>query len=111
MMASGGRNPIGKDHFEETASWIASLQEDDGMIPWARGGKMDPWDHVHAAMGLAVSGRSEAARVALRCAHSFFFVSHLMLGAVLYIVRELTALQQYYKYSFLRDFQSQVLVL
>lgn len=66
MTASSGRNPIGKDHFDETAAWIASLQEDDGMIPWARGGKMDPWDHIHAAMGLAVSGRHEAARVALR---------------------------------------------
>ena len=66
MMGSGGRNPIGKDHFEETAAWIAAIQEADGMIPWAHGGKMDPWDHIHGAMGLAVAGRIDAAREALR---------------------------------------------
>lgn len=66
MMGSSGRNPIGKDHFEETAAWIAGIQEADGMIPWAHGGKMDPWDHIHGAMGLAVAGRIGAAREALR---------------------------------------------
>ena len=29
------------------------------MIPWASGGKMDPWDHIHAAMGLALAGYTD----------------------------------------------------
>jgi hypothetical protein len=44
-----------------TGAWIVSHQDPSGAIPWWRGGKMDPWDHVHAAMGLTVAGfRSEA---------------------------------------------------
>ncbi len=39
-----------------TADFIASLQKDSGEIPWSRGGKTDPWDHVESAMGLAVAG-------------------------------------------------------
>ncbi|MHB8769758.1 MAG: phenyltransferase domain-containing protein [Syntrophales bacterium] len=39
-----------------TAEFIASLQKDSGEIPWSRGGKTDPWDHVESAMGLAVAG-------------------------------------------------------
>ena len=53
-------------HVEETAAWIASVQRPDGEIPWSPGGKMDPWDHVHAAMGLAVARRLEEARAAFR---------------------------------------------
>ncbi len=49
-----------------TAAWIASVQRRDGEIPWFPGGKMDPWDHVHAAMGLAASGMTDAARAAYR---------------------------------------------
>ena len=66
MTASGGRSPIGEEHFKVTAAWIASRQEPDGMIPWAFGGKMDPWDHIHAAMGLALAGYTEEARSAFR---------------------------------------------
>ena len=36
------------------------------MIPWVSGGKMDPWDHIHAAMGLALAGYTDQARDALR---------------------------------------------
>lgn len=52
--------------LQRTASWLASQQVSDGQIPWFAGGKMDPWDHVHAAMGLACAGRFEAARLGLR---------------------------------------------
>ncbi len=43
---------------------IAVNQRADGAIPWCTGQKTDPWDHVEAAMGLAIGGRFEAARKA-----------------------------------------------
>lgn len=49
-----------------TAEWIASHQQPSGEILWALGGKSDPWDHVHAAMGLSVLGRFDEARAAYR---------------------------------------------
>ena len=49
-----------------TADWIASIQLPSGEIPWARDGKSDPWDHIHAAMGLAVEGRLVEATAAYR---------------------------------------------
>lgn len=51
---------------ERTAAWLESQQRSSGEIPWALGHKMDPWDHVHAAMGLTVAGRPERARAAFR---------------------------------------------
>ncbi|MGH9087137.1 MAG: prenyltransferase [Acidimicrobiales bacterium] len=46
-----------------TARAIADVQRPDGMIPWFRGGHCDPWNHVEAAMALAVCGlRDEAER-------------------------------------------------
>ena len=50
----------------ETAEWLEAQQQPSGELPWTSGGKMDPWDHVQAAMGLAVAGRLEAARAAYR---------------------------------------------
>lgn len=41
--------------------FIAANQDADGAIPWFRGGQLDPWDHVEAAMGLAVVGRYDEA--------------------------------------------------
>ncbi len=41
---------------QATASWIASLQLPDGLIPWYKGGHGDPWNHVEAAMALSVAG-------------------------------------------------------
>lgn len=43
---------------------IARVQRPSGEIPWCEGDKTDPWDHVEAAMGLAVAGFHEAAREA-----------------------------------------------
>ena len=54
------------DHTARTADWIAARQRPDGEIPWSPGGKMDPWDHVHAAMGLATAGRIAQAEAAFR---------------------------------------------
>ncbi len=46
-----------------TADSIAAWQLPSGMIPWFPGGHADPWNHVEAAMALAVAGRrAEAER-------------------------------------------------
>ena len=50
----------------ETTEWLAAQQKPSGEIPWAGGAKMDPWDHVHSAMGLTAMGRLEQARSAYR---------------------------------------------
>jgi hypothetical protein len=52
-------NPIS---IEKTASFIASIQKENGEIPWSAGGKTDPWDHVESAMGLSVGGFYTEAR-------------------------------------------------
>jgi hypothetical protein len=38
------------------ADQIVRNQLPSGEIPWHRGGKSDPWDHVEAAMGLSIGG-------------------------------------------------------
>lgn len=40
-----------------TVDAIASWQLPSGMIPWYPGGHADPWNHVEAAMALAIGGR------------------------------------------------------
>lgn len=54
------------DEVRATAAWIAGQQEPSGEIPWWRGGKTDPWDHVHAAMGLTIAGFFHEAAAAFR---------------------------------------------
>jgi hypothetical protein len=41
---------------ELMADFIAGLQKTNGEIPWSRGGKTDPWDHIESAMGLSIAG-------------------------------------------------------
>ncbi len=48
------------------AAWIATVQLGSGQIPWSRGDKTDPWDHVEAAMGLTIGGLYPQARQAFR---------------------------------------------
>lgn len=43
------------------ADFIAGLQKANGEIPWSKGGKTDPWDHVESAMGLSAAGRCREA--------------------------------------------------
>ncbi|MGB9111395.1 MAG: prenyltransferase/squalene oxidase repeat-containing protein [Acidimicrobiales bacterium] len=50
----------------KTATSILLVQQDDGAIPWFTGGRIDPWNHVEAAMALAVAGERDAARRAFR---------------------------------------------
>ena len=42
---------------QETVDAIAEWQRPDGMVPWFPGGHADPWNHVEAAMALALGGR------------------------------------------------------
>ncbi len=50
--------------FNQSAEFILSIQQPDGSIPWFEGGKLDPWDHIEAAMGLSITGYHEQAEQA-----------------------------------------------
>jgi len=52
---------LSTDQVRATGAWIAAHQSATGEIPWWPGGKGDPWDHVHAAMGLTVAGHIDEA--------------------------------------------------
>lgn len=65
-MRHGRRRPLTSDQIERTGVFIAAQQEPDGGLPWFRDGKMDPWDHVQAAMGLALTRQFERAEAAFR---------------------------------------------
>ncbi|SHG39802.1 prenyltransferase [Geodermatophilus nigrescens] len=45
---------------------IAAEQAPDGALPWFRGGQLDPWDSVEAAMALQVGGEHGRAAAAYR---------------------------------------------
>ena len=47
-----------------TVNYIARCQLSSGAIPWFPEGKIDPWDHLESAMGLAIGGAYEEARAA-----------------------------------------------
>jgi len=49
-----------------TVAAIAGQQEADGALPWFRGGQLDAWDSVEAAMALDVGGEHARARAAYR---------------------------------------------
>ncbi len=44
-----------------TVDAIAQWQLPSGMVPWFPGGHADPWNHVEAAMALALGGRIDEA--------------------------------------------------
>lgn len=44
-----------------TVNYILQTQLANGSIPWFVGGKVDPWDHIEAAMGLSIGGEYDAA--------------------------------------------------
>jgi hypothetical protein len=50
--------------LRETVDAIAAVQLPTGMIPWFPGGHADPWNHVEAAMALALGGRRSEAEAA-----------------------------------------------
>ena len=45
-----------------TVAAIAAEQSADGAIPWFRGGRLDAWDMVEAAIALDVGGEHDRAR-------------------------------------------------
>jgi hypothetical protein len=54
------------DQVRATVGTIAAEQDPDGALPWFRGGQLDPWDSVEAAMALDVGGEHARARAAYR---------------------------------------------
>jgi hypothetical protein len=54
------------DQVAATVGWIADQQDADGALPWFRGGQLDPWDSVEAAMALDIGGEHERACAAYR---------------------------------------------
>ncbi len=55
---------LAADDVRATAATIAEWQLPDGMVPWFPGGHADPWNHVEAAMALAVTGYLDEAEAA-----------------------------------------------
>ncbi len=53
------------DQIAATVASIAAEQSADGMLPWWRGGQLDAWDSVEAAMALTVGGQPERGAAAL----------------------------------------------
>ena len=51
---------------KQTIESIADLQLDNGMIEWFPGGHSDPWNHVEAAMALAIGGYRDQADAAYK---------------------------------------------
>jgi hypothetical protein len=52
---------LSASQLDLTVQSIADVQLESGMIPWFPGGHADPWNHVEAAMALALGGlRREA---------------------------------------------------
>jgi len=48
---------LGEHELRATVDSIAGQQQDDGLILWFPGGHADPWNHIEAAMALALGGR------------------------------------------------------
>jgi hypothetical protein len=57
---------LGGEQVRQTVASIAAEQCADGALPWFRGGQLDPWDSVEAAMALDVGGAHDRARAAYR---------------------------------------------
>jgi hypothetical protein len=54
------------EQVRRTVASIAAEQARDGALPWFRGGRLDPWDSVEAAMALDVGGEHARTRAAYR---------------------------------------------
>ena len=46
------------EFYKSSVEYILKVQNQDGSIPWEENKKLDPWDHIEAAMGLSVAGTS-----------------------------------------------------
>ena len=54
-------NPSDINFYNKSISYILDVQRQDGSIPWEINKKLDPWDHIEAAMGLSIGGKREEA--------------------------------------------------
>ncbi|MBE8191434.1 MAG: prenyltransferase [Alphaproteobacteria bacterium] len=54
-----------KTYLAGAAETILAVQNPDGAIPWFKGGVIDPWNHLEAAMGLNILGQRQAAETAI----------------------------------------------
>jgi hypothetical protein len=61
MTAPSVEGVVTSGEIQETIDAIAEWQLPNGMIPWFPGGHADPWNHVEAAMALALGDRMEQA--------------------------------------------------
>ena len=52
------------EFYKSSIEYILKVQNQDGSIPWEVNKKLDPWDHIEAAMGLSVAGMKEEAESA-----------------------------------------------
>ncbi len=52
--------------MRRTVGAIAAQQDADGALPWFRGGPLDPWDSIEAAMALDTGGEHARAVAAYR---------------------------------------------
>jgi hypothetical protein len=57
---------LDRDQIEASGRWLAAHQSHEGEIPWWRGEKAEPWDHVFGAMGLTIAGLYPQAQKAFR---------------------------------------------
>tara|TARA_B110000014_G_scaffold264453_1_gene266232 strand:+ start:1974 stop:2987 length:1014 start_codon:yes stop_codon:yes gene_type:complete len=49
--------PKDLDFYQESINYLLDVQLEDGAISWEKDAKLDPWDHVESAMGLAIGGK------------------------------------------------------
>ena len=47
------------EFYRNSIDYILSVQSPDGSIPWECNKKLDPWDHIEAAMGLSIACKKE----------------------------------------------------
>jgi hypothetical protein len=52
---------LSRPELAATVDTIAAQQQGDGLVLWFPGGHADPWNHVEAAMALALGGRLDDA--------------------------------------------------
>src|SRR4051794_13376578 len=57
---------LSAEQLRQTVAMITAEQSADGALPWFRGGRLDTWDSVEAAMALDVGGEHARARAAYR---------------------------------------------
>ena len=52
------------EFYRNSINYILSVQKKDGSIPWELDEKLDPWDHIEAAMGLSIGRKQQEAKKA-----------------------------------------------